>query len=103
MKLPGGDEVLSHGTGTVFESFQRAIAARDGSVPGKWPDLAAALQFVWMNAQRPFAEIIVLAIITDAIETVSRYDGCQGGAYRAALIRYATEELEIDVNAILQG
>lgn len=103
MKIPGGEEVLSHGTGTVFESFQLAIAARDGSVPGKWPDLAQLLQAQWIAAQRPFAEILVRAVIIDMAEAVTSYDGCQGLAYRAAILRYAKEELQIDLAAILQG
>lgn len=98
MKLPGGDEVLHRATGQVFEFFQRAIAARDGSKPMCFADLDPERQAQWKAPQRAAAELIILAVLFDMAEAVSVYDGCQGGAYRAAVYRYAQNELGIDLN-----
>ncbi len=100
MKLPGGDEGLGHATGQVYEFWQRCVAARSGGEPGRWPDLQAELQAQWKAPQRIAAELLVLATLTDMAEAVAAYDGCQGGAYRAAVFRYARDELGIDLSEI---
>jgi hypothetical protein len=103
VNLPGGEDVLDHATGDVYDYWQRAVAARDGSVPMLWRDAPVEIKVQWLRPMREFAERIALGTVVDAAETLSTYDGCQGGAYRAAMLRYAREELALEPDQLTQG
>lgn len=98
MKIPGETELITHGTGIIFEYFRR-LHGRDRPRPA-WKNVSAEIRAEWEAPQQVFAELIVVALVTDMIETVGDYDGAIGAAYERAIRKYCIEELGFNPVAV---
>jgi len=96
MNLPGGDDLLDHATGMLFDFWQRLRVERQGGNLTLWQDQSQKTKAQWMDAHRAFAEIIVVALIADQRAVLREYDPILGPALEAAIVRYSKIELNHD-------
>jgi hypothetical protein len=100
MKIPGAPHLITHGTGIIFEYFRRLHGRANPRPP--WKKIPEDVRKEWEAPQIQFAELVVVAVVTDMIETVSSYDGAIGAAYERAIRKYCIEELNFNPAAIGQ-
>ena len=95
MNIPGGDDMIYKGTEIIFDYWAKIRAERTGEPATLFAAQPDHVKRQWMAPQRAFAELVIVATVTDQLSAMD--DGSDAGAARhRAISRYCLDELDLD-------